>query len=292
MDKDNYGTYHWVIVALFGLSLLCGIGYGIINIILTGRVSNTLMWFLPLSGVIALLAWAYARRGSSLSEIFDTPDEKGSIADRVLMWTPLVFVGYLFVMYYFLPVKVQRVMWTGLITKYQHETVYLMGYDMKNPDGTVTHHYLQAGEHYLANETPFTMVSYEVLYGKDDGRELECKRFKPYSIDIGEKGSEEAPKYNVPDNEYVNYRYQRGVTIRETYVEKHLWFERGKTPISLEGLPPYSSLIITRSSYTPDVVVKGITSNIVVSNNFEELVQKNREVIDTYYKALGNRSVP
>ena len=43
MDKDNYGTYHWVIVALFGLSLLCGIGYGIINIILTGRVSNTLM---------------------------------------------------------------------------------------------------------------------------------------------------------------------------------------------------------------------------------------------------------
>ena len=43
MGKDIYGTYHWIIVALFGLSLLCGIGYSIINIMLTGRVSNTLM---------------------------------------------------------------------------------------------------------------------------------------------------------------------------------------------------------------------------------------------------------
>ena len=244
MDKDNYGTYHWVIVALFGLSLLCGIGYGIINIILTGRVSNTLMWFLPLSGVIALLAWVYARRGSSLSEIFDTPDEKGSIADRVLRWAPLVPFGYILIMYLVLPTKVKRMMWTDDVIESRYKTVYLMGFDMTTPNGSTTRHYLQAGEHYLANETPFTMVSYEVLYGKDDGRELEC-------------------------------------------VESYLWFERGKKHITLLGLFPSSSLIIARSSYTPDVVVESIANEIVVTNSFDETVQKNREVIDTYCKALG-----
>lgn len=273
-DTSSFGAGHWIIVAIFGLSLLYGIGYGTINIILTGRVSNTLLWFLPLSVVMALFAWGYC------------------IANRVFRWAPLALVGYIFVMFFFLPTKVQRVMWTGLITKYQYKTVYLMGYDMTTPDGSVTRHYLQTGEHYLANETPFTMVSYEVLYGKDDGRKLECKRFEPYSIDIGDKGSEEAPKYNVPDNEYVNYRYHRGVAKRETYVENYLWFERGKMRITLQGLYPYSTLIIARSSYTPDVVVKDIASNIVSSNSIEERVQKNKEVIDTYYNALGNRAVP
>lgn len=283
MDKDNYGTYHWVIVALFGLSLLCGIGYGIINILLTGRVSNTLMWFLPLSGVIALLAWVYARRGSSLSEIFDTPDEKGSIANRVLRWAPLVPFGYILIMYLVLPTKVKRMMWTDDVIESRYKTVYLMGFDMTTPNGSTTRHYLQAGEHYLANETPFTMVSYEVLYGKDDGRELECKRFEPYSIDIGEDASREAPKYNVSD--YVDNG--RGKAKIETCVESYLWFERGKKHITLLGLFPSSSLIIARSSYTPDVVVESIANEIVVTNSFDETVQKNREVIDTYCKALG-----
>lgn len=283
MDKDNYGTYHWVIVALFGLTLLCGIGYGVINIILTGRVSNTLMWFLPLSGVIALLAWVYARRGSSLSEIFDTPDEKGSIADRVLRWAPLVPFGYILIMYLVLPTKVKRMMWTDDVIESRYKTVYLMGFDMTTPNGSTTRHYLQAGEHYLANETPFTMVSYEVLYGKDDGRELECKRFEPYSIDIGENASREAPKYNVSD--YVDNG--RGKAKIETCVESYLWFERGKKHITLLGLFPSSSLIIARSSYTPDVVVESIANEIVVTNSFDETVQKNREVIDTYCKALG-----
>lgn len=283
MGKDIYGTYHWIIVALFGLSLLCGIGYSIINIMLTGRVSNTLMWFLPLSGVIALLAWVYARRGSSISEIFDTPDEKCSIADRVLRWAPLVPVAYILIMYLFLPTKVKRMMWTDDVIESRYETVYLMGYDMTAPNGSTTRHYLQAGEHYLANETPFTMVSYEVLYGKDDGRKLECKRFEPYSIDIGRDGSREAPKYNVPD-EVI---YARGRSKQETYVGRFLWFERGKKHITLLGLHPYSTLIIARSSYAPDVEVEGIADNIVVGKVFDEKVQMQKKVIDTYYMVLG-----
>ena len=283
----SFGACHWIIVAMFGLSLLCGIGYGTINIMLTGRVSNTLMWFLPLSGVIALLAWVYARRGSSLSEIFNTSDEKISIADHMLRWAPLVPLGYILIMFLFLPTKVQRMVWTGLVTECRYETVYLMGYDMTTPDGSTTRHYLQAGEHYLANETPFTMVSYEVLYGKDDGRELECKRFEPYSIAIGEGGSEEAPKYNLPDNVDVRSRFYRGKVKRETRVEKYLWFERGRKHITLHGLFPFSTLTIARSSYTPDVVVEDIADNIALGNNFEEMVQKQKEVIDTYCKALG-----
>ena len=257
---------------MFGLSLLYGIGYGTINIMLTGRVSNTLIWFLPLSALIALLAWGYARKAFS--------------------WAPFVLVGYILMMIFILPAKVQRMTWTGLVTECRYETIYLMGYDMTTPNGSATRHYLQAGEHYLANETPFTMVSYEVLYGKDDGRELECKRFEPYSIDIGEKGSEEAPKYNVSDSEYVNWRYYRGVAKRETNVENYLWFERGKMRITLQGLYPYSTLIIARSSYTPDVVVEGTESKIIISNDIEEWVQKSKDVIDTYYKALGKRAVP
>lgn len=291
-DTSSLGVSYWVIVAVFGLSLLYGIGYGVINIILTGRVSNTLLWFLPLSGVMALFAWGYARNGKSLLELFNTTDEESSIAERVFRWTPLVFVGYVFVMYYFLPAKVQRAMLTDDVIKYRYETIYLMRYDLTSPDGSATRHYLQAGEHYLSNETPFAMVIYEVLYGKDDGRELECKRFEPYSIDIGEKGIKEAPKYNVPDNEYVNYRYHRGNAKRETYVEKYQWFERGKKHITLQGLLPYSTLIIARSSYTPDVVVKDIASGIVLSSNIEEIVQKDKDVTDTYYKALRKRAVP
>ena len=263
----------WVIVAMFGLSLLYGIGYGIVNIILTGRVSLTLMWFLPLSGVIALLVWIYARKG-------------------VFRWTPLVLVGYILIMFFFLPTKVQRMVWTGLVTECRYETIYLMRYDMATPDGSTTRHYLQAGEHYLANETPFTMVSYEVLYGKDDGRELECKRFEPYSINIGEESSEEAPTYNVPDKVEIRSRLYRGKVKRETRVEKYLWFERGKKHIMLDGLFPSSTLTIARSSYAPDVVVEDIADNIVVSNSFEEIVQKQKEVINTYNKALGNSVIP
>ena len=273
--QDNpFGrTSHWVIVAMFGLSLLYSIGYSIVNIMLTRRVSLTLMWFLPLSGVIALLVWIYARRG-------------------VFRWTPLVLVGYILIMIFFLPAKVQRMTWTGLVTECRYETIYLMRYDMATPDGSTTRHYLQAGEHYLANETPFTMVSYEVLYGKDDGRELECKRFEPYSIDIGEEGSDEAPTYNVPNDYEVSSRFYRGKVKRETSVEKHLWFERGKKHITLHGLFPFSTLTIARSSYTPDVVVEDIADNIVVSNSFEEIVRKQKEVINTYDKALGNHAVP
>ncbi len=291
-DTSSLGVSHWIIVSIFGLSLLYGIGYGVINIMLTGRVSNTLLWFLPLSGVMALFAWGYARNGKPLSELINNTDENSSTADCVFRWTPLVFAGYVFVMYYFLPAKVQRVMWTNDVINYRNETIYLMRYDITSPDGSATCHYLQAGEHYLANETPFTMVSYEVLYGKDDGRELECKRFEPYSIDIGEKSTKEAPKYNVPDNEWVNYRYKRGVAKRETYVEKYQWFERGKMHITLEGLFPYSTLIIARSSYTPDVVVKDIANEIVLSNSLDEWVQKYKDVTDTYYKALRKRAVP
>ena len=65
----------------------------------------------------------------------------------------------------------------------------------------------------------------------------------------------------------------------------------GKKRITLQGLFPYSTLTIARSSYTPDVVVEGIANGIVVTNSFEETVQKNKEVIDTYYKALGNRVI-
>lgn len=267
----SFRTCHWITVAMFGLSLLCGIGYGIINIMLTGRVSNTLMWFLPLSGMTALLAWIYARRGSS----------------RVLRWVPLVPVGYILIMLLFLPAKVQRMVWTGLVTECRYETIYLMGYDMTTPDGSTTRHYLQAGEHYLANETPFTMVSYEVLYGKDDGRELECKRFEPYSMAIGEGGSEEAPKYNVPDNVEVRSHFYRGKVKQETRVEKYLWFERGPKHITLHGLFPVSALTIARSSYTPDVVVEDIADNIALGNSFEEMVQRQKEVIDIYCKALG-----
>ena len=260
------------IVAMFGLSLLYGIGYSIVNIMLPGRVSLTLMWFLPLSGVTALLAWAYARKG-------------------VFRWTPLVLVGYILIMFYFLPAKVQRMMWTGAVTECRYETIYLMGYDMTTPDGSTSRHFLQAGEHYLANETPFSMVSYEVLYGKDDGRELECKRFEPYSMDIGEKGSEEAPKYNVPDNVDVHSRFYRGKAKRETRVEKYLWVERGQKRIALHGLFPFSTLTIARSSYTPDVVVEYIADNIVVSNSLE-IVRKQKAVIDTYNKALRNHAIP
>lgn len=274
-DIPSFGVCHRITVVMFGFSLLCGIGYGIINIMLTGRVSNTLMWFLPLSGVIALIAWAYARKGSS----------------RVFKWAPLVPVGYILMMLFFLPAKVQRMTWTGLVTECRYETIYLMGYDMTTPDGSTTRRYLQAGEYYLANETPFTMVYYEVLYGKDDGRELECKRFKPYSIDIGGRSSEEAPEYNIPDRVDVNSRLYRGKAKRETCVGRYIWFERGKKRITLQGLFPYSTLTIARSSYTPDVVVEGIANRIVVTNSFEETVQKNKEVIDTYYKALGNRVI-
>ncbi len=270
-ENGGAGPYH-IIVAMFGLSLLYGIGYGTINIMLTGRVSNTLIWFLPLSGVIALFAWGYVR--------------------KAFKWAPFVLVGYILMMLFLLPAKVQRMVWTGLVTECRYETIYLMGYDMTTPNGSATRHYLQAGEHYLANETPFTMVSYEVLYGKDDGRKLECKRFEPYSIDIGEEASEEAPKYNVSDSEYVNWRYYRGVAKRETNVENCLWFERGKMRITLQGLYPYSTLIIARSSYTPDVVVEGIENKIVISNDIEEWVQKSKDVIDTYYKALGKRAIP
>lgn len=291
-DTSSLGVSHWIIMAIFGLSLLYGIGYGTINIILTGGMSNTLLWFLPLSGVMALFAWGYVRNGKPLSEMINNTDGNSSIADRVFRWTPLVFVGYVFVMYYFLPAKVQRAMWTDDFINYRNETIYLMGYDMISSDGSATRHYLQAGEHYLANETPFAMVIYEVLYGKDDGRELECKRFEPYSIDIGEKGTNEAPKYNVPDNEWVNYRYHRGNAKRETYVEKYQWFERGKKHITLQGLYPYSTLIIARSSYTPDVVVKDIANGIVVSNSIDAIVQGYEDVTDTYYKALGKRSIP
>ena len=129
----------------------------------------------------------------------------------------------------------------------------------------------------------FALKLVEVLYGKDDGRELECKRFEPYSIDIGEDASREAPKYNVSD--YVDNG--RGKAKIETCVESYLWFERGKKHITLLGLFPSSSLIIARSSYTPDVVVESIANEIVVTNSFDETVQKNREVIDTYCKALG-----
>ena len=174
-------------------------------------------------------------------------------------------------------------MWTDDVIESRYETVYLMGYDMTAPNGSTTRHYLQAGEHYLANETPFTMVSYEVLYGKDDGRKLECKRFEPYSIDIGRDGSREAPKYNVPD-EVI---YARGRSKQETYVGRFLWFERGKKNITLLGLHPYSTLIIARSSYAPDVEVESIADNIVVGKVFDEKVQMQKKVIDTYYMALG-----
>ena len=260
---------------MFGLSLLYGIGYGIINMILTGRVSPTLMWFLPLSGVIALLVWIYARKG-------------------VFRWTPLVLVCYILVMVVFLPTKVQRMVWTGLVTECHYETIYLMGYDMTTPDGSTTRHYLQAGEHYLANETPFAMVSYEVLYGKDDGRELACQRFEPYSIAVGEGGSEEAPTYNIPDNYDVHSRFYRGKAKRETLVERYLWLERGKEHITLQGLFPYSTLTITRSPYTPDVVVEDVAGNIMQGSSFEERVRgkKQKNVIDAYYKALGIRVTP
>ena len=195
----------------------------------------------------------------------------------------MVPFGYILIMYLVLPTKVKRMMWTDDVIESRYKTVYLMGFDMTTPNGSTTRHYLQAGEHYLANETPFTMVSYEVLYGKDDGRELECKRFEPYSIDIGEDASREAPKYNVSD--YVDNG--RGKAKIETCVESYLWFERGKKHITLLGLFPSSSLIIARSSYTPDVVVESIANEIVVTNSFDETVQKNREVIDTYCKALG-----
>lgn len=282
---------------MFVLSLLYGIGYGIINILLTGRVSNTLMWFLPLSGVAALLAWFYARNGSTLSKMFDTTDEENSIADRVLRWAPLVLVGYILMIFFFLPTKVESATWTGFVTEWHYETVYLMRYDITAPDGSITRHYLQAGEHYLANKTPFTMVSYEVLYGKDDGRELKYKRFEPYSIDIGKKGSEEAPKYNVPDNERGNRGHYRGVAIqdivkRETYVENYLWFENGKKRITVQGLFPYSVLTISRSSYAPDMIVKGISSDIVLTNSFEDMMQRSKDVTDTYNKALGIRAAP
>lgn len=267
-NSENGGTGPYlIIVAMFGLSLLYGIGYGTINIMLTGRVSNTLIWFLPLSGVIALLAWGYARKAFS--------------------WAPFVLVGYILMMIFILPAKVQRMTWTGLVTECRYETIYLMGYDMTTPNGSVTRHYLQAGEHYLANETPFSMVSYEVLYGKDDGRELECKRFEPYSIDVGEKASEEAPKYNVPDDYVVSSRLYRGKVKRETCVENYLWFERGKERITPQGLFPYSTLTIARSSYTPDVIVEGIEGDIVLVNNIEEMLQRKKEVTDTYCKALG-----
>ena len=272
-DTSSFETSHWIIVSMFSLSLLCGIGYGIVNIILTGRVSNTLMWFLPLSGVVALFAWVCARKG-------------------LFRWTSIMLVGYILTMFFFLPTKVQRMTWTGLVTECRYKTIYLMGYDMTASDGSTTRHYLQAGEHYIANETPFTMVSYEVLYGKDDGRKLECKRFEPYSIDIGEESSDEAPTYNVPDDYEIRSRFYRGKVKRENRVEKYLWFERGKRHITLQGLFPASTLTIARSSHTPDVVVEDIARNIVVSNSFEERVQKQKEVIDTYCKALGIRVIP
>ena len=266
-------VYDRIIVALFGLSLLYGIGYGIVNIILTGGLSKTLMWFMPLSGVIALLAWWYVRKGER-------------------RWALVVLVCYILMMFFFLPAKVQRMVWTGLVTECHYEKIYLMKYGMMTPDGSTTRHYLQAGEHYLANETPFTLVSYEVLYGKDDGRELDCKRLEPYSIDIGEEGSEESPKYNIPDNVEIRSRFYRGKVKRETRVEKYLWFERGEKHITLHGLFPFSTLTIARSSYTPDVVVEDIADNIVLSNSFEERVRKQKEVIDTYNKALGNNVIP
>jgi len=276
-DAPALGAYHWIIVALFALSPLCGIGCSIVNMMLTGRVSNTLMWFLPLSGGVALLAWVYARKVSYL-----------------LKWAPIVLIGYILTMLFCLPTKVQRMTWTGLVTECRYETIYLMWYDMTPPDGSTVRHYLQAGEHYLANETPFTMVSYEVLYGKDDGRELACQRFEPYSIDVGEGGSEEAPTYNIPDNYDVHSRFYRGKVKQETCVKKYLWFERGREHITLQGLFPFSTLTIARSSYTPDVVVEGVAGNIMQGNSFEERVQgkKQKDVIDTYCKALGIRVIP
>lgn len=271
-DAPTLGTFHWIVVTLFALSPLCGFGYGIINIMLTGSVSSTLLWFLPLSSVVALLAWVYARKVS-----------------RLIRWAPLVLVGYIMTMLFCLPTKVQRMTWTGLVTECRYETYYMMKYDMMTPDGSTTRHYLQAGVHYLANETPFPMVSYEVLYGKDDGRELECKRFEPYSIDIGEGSSEEAPTYNIPDNYDVRSHFYRGKVKRETLVEKYLWFERGKEHITLQGLFPFSTLTIARSSYTPDVVVEDVAGNIMQGSSFEERVngKKQKDVIDTYCKALG-----
>ena len=110
----SFRTCHWITVAMFGLSLLCGIGYGTINIMLTGRVSNTLIWFLPLSALIALLAWGYARKAVS--------------------WAPFVLVGYILMMIFILPAKVQRMTWTGLVTECRYETIYLMGYDMQHAE--------------------------------------------------------------------------------------------------------------------------------------------------------------
>ena len=275
-DTSFLATFHRSIVALFGLSLLCGIGYGIVNIILTGSVSSTLLWFLPLSGVMALLAWGYAQKG------------------WMSKWAPIVLIGYIMTMLFCLPTKVQRMVWTGLINECRYETIYLMKYDITTPDGSTTRHYLQAGAHYLANETPFTMVSYEVLYGKDDGRELACQRFEPYSIAVGEGGSEEAPTYNIPDNYDVHSRFYRGKAKRETLVERYLWLERGKEHITLQGLFPYSTLTITRSPYTPDVVVEDVADNIMQGSSFEERVQgkKQKDVIDTYCKALDIRVTP
>lgn len=275
-DTSSFATFHRGIVVLFGLTLLCGIGYSIVNIMLTGSVSSTIVWFLPLSGVIALLAWGYARKG------------------WMSKWAPIVLIGYIMTMLFCLPTKVQRMVWRGLVNECRYETVYLMGYDITSPDGSTTRHYLQAGAHYLANETPFTMVSYEVLYGKDDGRELACQRFEPYSIAIGEKSADVAPRYNIPDKVDVNSRLYRGKAKRETLVERYLWFERGKEHITLQGLFPYSTLTITRSPYTPDVVVEDVAGNIMQGSSFEERVRgkKQKNVIDAYYKALGIRVTP
>jgi hypothetical protein len=138
------------------------------------------------------------------------------------------------------------------------------------------------------------MVSYEVLYGKDDGRALACQRFEPYSIAIGEKSADVAPRYNIPDKVDVNSRLYRGKAKRETLVERYLWFERGKEHITLQGLFPFSTLTITRSPYTPDVVVEDVAGNIMQGSSFEERVQgkKQKDVIDTYCKALGIRVTP
>lgn len=289
-ETPTFSTGHWVVVALYGLTLLYGFGYAIANILLTGSVSVVLMWFLPLSVVMALIAWVYARRGGAFLEIFDETVEKGNIVDRILRWAPLLPIGYLSLMFFFLYPVVNTVTWTGNTIQWHKETVYMIGHDVKNADGSTTRHYLQAGEQYIANATSYTLVKYEVLYGKDDGRPLECMRIQPYSISVGGRTKIEAPLYNIPAEEEVVTRVRRvGVhheVERETITKYYLWFEKGKEHITLHGRHPNSTLIIARSPYAPDVVVDEIADNIVVCG-IEEWVEKHNEVINRYYKALG-----